>query len=376
MHVSRIHQLCELRKSWEELSRGRPFCSPVWMESWSKRCCASGNPYVVAVFDRGKVVGIAPFHTHKSRIGADRLEFLGNGKACSEYLGILVDPDVIEPAIEHLAQWMMESAVGLHGDVNRWQRLDLESVAPDDFTSNRLCQSLAGRGAQWVEGEAAPCWRVDLRETEAQWLARLHKSIRRKLCSLRDRGIQTGRAVYKIASTQTERLATFEHLVRLHNERRKQLGDEGCFEFPGFQEFLTEVITSPDSAEMVKLSLVELDGMVVAAGLCFESENGLLVYQTGISLQSKTTADRVAANPGWLLNLFHVKYARERRLSYIDYLRGNETYKRHLGAEPTQVKFHMVVPPITAALVRQRIWRWAQTAKGLGKEVMESIPQL
>jgi hypothetical protein len=346
------------------------------MESWAKRFCESGNPYVVAVFDQGRVVGIAPFHTHKSRIGADRLEILGNGKACGEYVGILIDPQVMEPVIEHLSQWMMESAIGLHGDENRWQRLDLESVALDDFASKRLCQNLATRGAQWIEGDAAPCWRIDLRETEAQWLARLHKSVRRKLCFLQNRGIHTGRALYKVASTQAEKAKTFEHLVRMHNERRKRLGDVGCFESPDFSEFLREVISSPESDEMVKLSLVELDAMVVAAGLCFESEDGLFIYQTGISLQPEQTADRVAANPGWLLNLFHIQYARERRLSFVDYLRGNETYKRQLGAVATPVNFHMIVPPTTAALVRQRIWNWAQTAKGFGKEVIEYLPQL
>ncbi|HBJ38250.1 MAG TPA: hypothetical protein DDZ51_26545 [Planctomycetaceae bacterium] len=376
MLVARVHQIDNLRESWKELSQGRPFCSPLWMESWAKQCCGTGSPFIVAVFEKDKVVGIAPFHTHRSRIGADRLEFLGTGKACSEYLGILVDPIVIEPVIEHLSQWMMESAVGVHGDENRWQRLDMESVTTEDLPSNLLCRKLEARGAQWVAGDAAKCWRINLRETQAQWLGRLNRSIRRKLRLLQNRAIQTGRAVYKIASTPTERLTTFQHLVRLHNERRNQLRESGCFEFPGFQEFLNQVNENPESSEVAKLSLVELDGVVVAAGLCFESPKGLFVYQSGITLPSKSKTDFVATNPGWLLNLFHIEYARSRRLQFIDYLRGDEPYKRQLGAVPNRVSFHMVTPPVTAAVVRQRIWALAQSAKALSKEVIDILPQL
>jgi CelD/BcsL family acetyltransferase involved in cellulose biosynthesis len=282
----------------------------------------------------------------------------------------------MEPALEHLSQWMMESAVGHHGDENRWQRLDLESVATDDLASNLLCQKLVALGAQCVSSQSATCWRINLCDTQNEWLSRLNKSIRRKLRLLQTRAIQTGRAIYKVAATQSERATIFKHLVRLHNDRRNQLGELGCFEFPGFFDFLNQIVERPESGDMVKLSLVELDGIVVAAGLCFESENGLMVYQTGISMPSKSNADFVAANPGWLLNLFHIDYARQRGLSYIDYLRGNEKYKRQLGALPVMVNFHMVVPPVAGAVIRQKIWSMAQVAKGFGKEVIQVLPQL
>jgi len=376
MHVSRIHRIIDLREPWKELSQGRPFCSPNWMQSWATKCCSNGSPFVVAVFDRDRVVGIAPLHTHKSRIGAERLEFLGTGKACSEYLGILADPQNLEPVLDHLAGWMMESAGGLHGEENRWQRLDLESVARDDVASTRLCHKLAARGAQWTEGEAAACWRIDLCETQAEWLGRLHKSVRRKLCLLQTKAIASGRAIYKIATTRQERLANFAHLVRLHNARRKQLGEIGCFEFPGFLDFMNEVISDPESGDPVKVSVVELDGVVVAAGLCFESTDSLLVYQSGISLPPKPGSDVAVANPGWLLNFFHIGYARQRRLQFIDFLRGDEKYKRHLGAVPAPVRFHMVVPPFNSAVVRQRIWAAAQAAKCFSKDVIPPLHRL
>jgi len=345
------------------------------MQSWATNCCKNGGPFVVAVFDRDGVVGIAPFHTHKSRIGADRLEFLGTGKACSEYLGILADPQNLEPVLDHLSGWMMDSAGGLHGEENRWQRLDMESVARDDVASRRLCQKLASRGARWTEGEAAACWRIDLCETQAEWLARLNKSVRRKLCLLQTKAIEPGRAIYKIATTRQERLSNFDHLVRLHNVRRNQLGEIGCFECPGFHDFLSEVISNPESSDFVKMSVVELDGVVVAAGLCFESTDSLLVYQSGISLPPKPSSDVATANPGWLLNFFHIGYARQQKLQFIDFLRGDEKYKQHLGAVPAPVSFHMVVPPFNSAVVRQRIWTLAQAVKCFSKEIIQSLPQ-
>lgn len=376
MRVARIHNIEEIRGPWMELSKGQPFCSPVWMAAWAKHCCTNGKPFVLGIFDNDTLVGIAPFHTHRSRIGADRLEFLGTGKACSEYLGILASPEVTECVTDHLSKWMMEAAFGTHGDENRWQRLDLESVSLQDRGSRLLCEKLAGRGAELIEGESAPCWRIELQQSCDEWLAGLNKSIRRKIRLLEKQAIHSGRAIYKIASNQQEKGAFYDYLVRLHTDRRRQLNETGCFEIPGFEQFLAGVIFDADADNLVKLSVVELDGQVVAAGLWLEDSNGLYIYQAGISSTLESSDDLASSNPGWLLNLFHLRYAREKGLAFVDYLRGDERYKKHLGAVPTKLLYNMVVPPVTSAVVRQQVWSLAQAAKGIGKEIIGMTTQI
>jgi CelD/BcsL family acetyltransferase involved in cellulose biosynthesis len=360
---------------WKGLSIGHPFCSPDWMGAWARHFCAYGSLYVLAVFDRDSVVGIAPLHSHKSRIGGHRLAFLGTGKACSEHLKLLVDPLHLEPVTDALAQWLLEAANGVYGDDNCWQRLDLESVGPDDLATLLLCKKLSDSGAEWVTEKSSDCWKIDLTGSKEQWISGLNKSVRRKLRLLESRAVQNGRAVYKIAKTNEERSAMFDKLVCLHTARRHQLKESGCFDHPGFHDFLYQVICSPDANDFVRVSQVEVDGTVVAAGICLENNDGLFVYQSGISLPRESNPDLAAANPGWLLNLFHIDYCWKRNLKFIDYLRGDEKYKTHLGAVPMRVNRYMVVPPNASSLIRQRIWSLTRTAKGIGKEVKQILPR-
>lgn len=373
MRIARVHLIDSLRLPWSRLSNGSPFCSPDWMGAWINTLSRTASPHTLAVFDQDKVVGIAPFCMHRSIMAASRLEFLATGKACSEYLRLLIDPDYLDSATDVMAKWMIEAAYGDHGDENRWQRLDMESVSADDLATALLCQKLSAMGAQCETNQSASCWRINLTVSREQWLSSLNKSIRRKIRLLETRAIQTGRAVYTIAKNEHERLAMFEKLVALHSARRHQINESGCFDFPGFYDFLNHVITCPDADRLVKVSQLELDGEVVAAGLCLESDNGLFVYQAGISLAPDSKNDIAAANPGWLLNWFHIEYGWERGLAFVDYLRGDEKYKSHLGAVPTRLNHYRVIPPIRSALVRQRLFSFAQSARDLGRGAKQCL---
>lgn len=375
MLATRVHRFNDLYEAWQKLSKGRPFCSPLWMGSWAQELSGVANPYVLAVTDCDNVVAIAPFHTHTSRIGAERLEFLGTGKACSEYLGILVDESHLEPATDCLANWMIEAAEGTHGDENCWERLDMESVLPSDVATNLLCKKLADRGATWIRRPAASCWRIDLSIGHDQWVAGMNKSIRRKIRNLVVMAVQSGRAKYRVATTLSQRLDAYENLVRLHTARRKQLNDVGCFETTGFYPFLKQIVSAPQAIDFVHLAQLEIDGNIVAAGLCLKNPDSLLIYQAGISIRDDSDSDLVGTNPGWLLNLYHIEYARRQGLRYIDFLRGDERYKRQLGGNPNSVDFHMVVPPVASAVIRQQIWSFAQATKSLGKDLIAALPQ-
>jgi CelD/BcsL family acetyltransferase involved in cellulose biosynthesis len=270
---------------------------------------------------------------------------------------------------------MMEAAFGAHGDENRWQRLELDAVQADDAATALICNKLSSMGAELVLGESATCWRIDLTVSKDQWLASLNKSVRRKIRQLETQAIHCQRAVYKIATTHQERLATFGHLVSLHTARRHQRNEVGCFDCQGFQAFLYKLITDANAGDLVRLSKLELDGTVVAASLCLEGNEGLYVYQAGILPPAKSCKDIVESNPGWLINLCHVEYGRQRKLSFIDYLRGDEKYKSNLGAVPWPQKRFIVVPPIASAQIRQKIWTLAQAAKDFGREVKHVLPQ-
>jgi CelD/BcsL family acetyltransferase involved in cellulose biosynthesis len=375
MPVMRVEDLRSMRDEWEKLALNRPFCSPDWMIPWSEHFRTARRPFVLAVYHNDQLIAIAPWHIHTSALGTARVGFLGTGKACSEYLGLLVEEGFEESTADQLSDWMVQAAMGEHGPENRWDRLDLEAISHDDQPIDLLSKKLSERGCQPTVQDGPVCWRLAVEETADQWLMRLNKSIRRKLRQLDQQAIKTGRATYRIAETNEEKRLVLERLVKLHNARRAQLGEVGCFATPGFKEFIQGVIFADWRSGAVRLSQLELDSRTIATGLCLETHDGLYVYQCGIEVSGDGKGDLAAANSGWLLNLYHIQYAYQRKLKFVDYLRGDEPYKHQLAAVPIRQQNIMLIPPVARAKVRQQVWTFGQAAKGLGKFIVNQVHQ-
>jgi CelD/BcsL family acetyltransferase involved in cellulose biosynthesis len=82
----------------------------------------------------------------------------------------------------------------------------------------------------------------------------------------------------------------------------------------------------------IRLMFLSVGGRRIAAGIHFETPDGLLFYNAG------TDPDARALSPGVLMVAEYVRWALERGLRRLDFLRGAEPYKYEWGAvdEPIQ----------------------------------------
>jgi CelD/BcsL family acetyltransferase involved in cellulose biosynthesis len=120
----------------------------------------------------------------------------------------------------------------------------------------------------------------------------------------------------------------FEHLVNLHQRRRKSIGELGCFSSERFTAFHRDMIAQFFDLGALCLTRIEIDQRPVAAEYAFTGGDVTYYYQGGFEPEA------ASCSPGWLQLMASIRAAIDRGSRYYDFLRGDEPYKRRWGAVP------------------------------------------
>ena len=96
-------------------------------------------------------------------------------------------------------------------------------------------------------------------------------------------------------------------------------------------EFFHKMAHSLAELGYVRLFFLEVDGARVAATLCFDYGNELSVYNSGYHPEYSHLS------VGLLVKAFCIREAIAWGKERVDFLRGPETYKYHLGAQDQPV---------------------------------------
>lgn len=364
MQVQRISssdELVALRHHWNDLAGHVPFRQWEWMHSWWTAYSAGRDLYVLVARDEDRqVVGIAPLYREHNLTSGRVLQLLGNGKACSEYQSLLVRPHEIDRVSLAFARWLAAaSAMKEHG----WDQCDLESVAEGDLAVLALSRQLTKFEVLTTVRPDPPCWCLDLPLRWNELLAGVKKSVRRKLRTLERRYIESGRAVCRVAETETEIACDFDHLVDLHERRWYQVGRLGCFSHFGFERFLYDAVQEFSRTGQARFHRLELDGNVVAVSFALIRGDRHFIYQCGIEPR------KMEHQPGWLLNMMTLKQLIDAGVRQCDFLRGDERYKRELGARPKpQVQVRLGAPH-TRGRLHHQLWMTQDTLRNWGQQV-------
>ncbi len=359
--ISTVDELVTLRKSWNDLAGKIPFRQWEWMHSWWTAYSAGRDLFVLVAEDADRqVMGIAPFFREHNLTGGRVLQLLGNGKACSEYQSLLVRPHEMDRVGLAFARWMATaSAMKEHG----WDECDLEAVAEGDSAVEALARELAEFEVVTTVRDDESCWCLDLPLRWSELLANLKKPIRRKLRTLEKRYIESGRAVCNVAQTETEIAYDFDYLVDLHERRWNHVGRTGCFSHFGFERFLCEAVQEFGHSGQANFTRLEIDGDVAAISFALTSGDRHFVYQCGIEPR------KLEHQPGWLLNMMMLKRLIQAGVRQCDFLRGNERYKRELGARPKPQSHVRLAAPHTRGRIHHQIWITQDTLRNWGHQV-------
>lgn len=361
LEVTLIHgeaQLATLANDWNALATEIPFLRSEWLATWWRHFRSVDDElFMPAVYDRGRLVGLAPWYLSRDRWQGRVVRFLGTGKVCSEYLTVLTGGDNRE-VVARLAAWLTSEAA------EKWDMLDFDGVPQCDALLAALVDSLSAEGCRVFRRRREQIWRLTLPGSWDELVSRLSKKRRAKFRWQEREFFDSGRATLETAVDATGIARGLDVLHRLHQARRDSLGESGCFAVPQFNAFLADAAAQFQRLGQLRLQWIEVDRQPAAVEFDLLGDDALFYYQTGID------PGRAEISPGWLLQAASLKRAIAEGRRSFDFLRGDEAYKSTWGARPAPLVQYRVASRRPLARLRHGLWlaalegrnRW-QTSK-------------
>lgn len=310
-------ELDELRDEWRVLlnsgAAGRVFQHPAWQELWLEEFGESGEPFVLAVRDDGTLCGVAPlFKSGKT------FSFIGDPSIC-DYMDFILAPGHEEKVLSVLLYSLYEE---------EWSEVDLRGLKAGSPTLEHL-PALAGnlRFRVQVEKEAV-CPQLDLPPTWEEYLAQLGKThrheLRRKLRRLYGTVSDLRPLVLEEPAEVAEGMDDFLRLLRMKS-------DKAQFMTPQMERFFRRAATALAEEGLVGVYVLEMEGRRVAAALCFQDAERLLLYNSGYDPAFSYLS------VGLISKALLLQNAIDAGRSHLDFLRGAEPYKYDLGGKDIEV---------------------------------------
>jgi len=300
-----------LRELW-----GRPGCSldwsclftlPAWLEAWSSTLGRAADPYLKAVRDGDGAFGVAPL----ARDGGTAT-FLGDPEVC-DYQDLVLSPGREAEAVSAL--WDAWAADGI-------RELVLTRVRPGSHVLRHLAPHARGAGAAVEVEPVAAGVELLLPASWDEYLSRLDKKqrheVRRKLRRLDRAGEVRFHAVRGVPELE----AVCDGFFAVFRGNRE---DKAAFLDPNTEAYFRALMRAAAREGLLNLGVLEVDGRIAAATLCFDHCNRTYLYNNGYY---REFAD---LSVGLVGKLFSLRDSIERGVAVYDFLAGDERYKFQLG---------------------------------------------
>ena len=295
---------------WRRDPRATPFQSPAWQEAWWAHLGGGERFDVEARGADGRLVAAMPTVVWHDA-GVRRLVPVAAGH--SDYSDALVDPAAGPDGVAGLWDALLATA-------DRWDELLLPDLRAD---SPLLGPVPGGWRAVDEPGEVCP---VMVLPPAPPLLAGLSKSKRRKVVHDRHRAAAVGAVEEAIVGAEGVD-ETLDALFALHAARWAAAGEPGVLADPRVQAFHRAAAPALATAGLLRLSVVRLDGRIVAVLLGFVDGRSGYSYINGVD-QSVP-----GQSFGTLAFACVIEDALTGGAGEFHFLRGEEPYKYAWGAE-------------------------------------------
>jgi CelD/BcsL family acetyltransferase involved in cellulose biosynthesis len=322
---------------------GQPLMSPAWTLGWWRhRRPVSAALRAVAVQDRGRLVGFAPFFVQdrQARRGVYRLVgarsfFRMEPLAARNY------EHVVAQAVANAL-----AAVEPIPRVIRFEGIDAASIWP-----HLLGEAWPGGVRPHLDTDraatqSAPTLRIGERNLD-DWLDEKSRNFRSQMGKRRRRAARSGAAI-GLATTQQELDDGLDALFRLHHRRWARRGGSGALD-DTTEQLLREVTAQECRSERHRLFTLGVDGQLIACYLCAAAGGQVRPVQMGFD------PARAALSPGNLVVLAAIEDAFARGDRRFDFGPGAEPYKLRFADGDEPLAWTTVFPQGRRAGVRLRL---------------------
>jgi len=295
-------QLAPWAAQWDELVGLSPLPSPFLRSWWLTGTGGRRRRFLLVVRDDELLGGLAL--DEGRRLGLPCLRMMGSGPLCPDHLDLLARPGHEDAVVGAVRAWLGRPGSRL---------LDLEGIRP----GSRLLGALPGRVRREPSG-VAPWARLSI--TGDAYLAARPPGFRRNLRKATARLVAAG-AAHRISRGQSA-VRSLETLRRLHAAQW-----EGRSRFlPSFDRFVAACRLAAETDE-VAVHELHVGETVIAIMVSFEVMGRVSLYQ------SARLNDVRWRDAGAVLLAGSISDACDRGFSEVDFLRGDEPYKRNFAPE-------------------------------------------
>jgi len=312
-----------LVRQWEELlSNSRwqnPFLTPTWNEIWLKHFGKSLPAKLLLFRDQGQtLVALGVFSNSTDERGRKGLTLLGSNEVC-DYRDLVVVSGREEEAFCALVRFFADGS---------WDFLELKGVSEFSPTMQFLPSLMESSGFRVVlEVEETsvflklpPTWDEFLEKLEAKDRHELRRKLRRLE---REANFEIWRV--EDASSLFRGMEVF---FELHRKSRR---DKAQFMTPQMQAYFQEISLRFQEKSWLNLSFLKIAGKEVAAFFSFDFAGIEYVYNSGYDPQF------ARFSPGIVLAAEGIRRAIAEQRVGVDFLRGKESYKYHLGGKEEKI---------------------------------------
>jgi CelD/BcsL family acetyltransferase involved in cellulose biosynthesis len=302
--------LAKLAPEWWQLWRrsptATPFQSPAWLIAWWN-AFSPGELSTAVVRIGARLVGLAPFYV-ENKGGNHRM--LPVGVSISDYLDVLVEPDVQEPAL---------AAISKAYEALPWAEWELCELPPGAaalaMPVSDACDS----------SESATVACPVLRRSESTLEDAVPRNLRRKLRMTRNR-VERHQGAAVLSTDDRSIDWWIAQLWRLHSARWTSRGEAGLLDDPRLRPFHSEVVRELAPTGLVRLHALTLGDAVAGVYYGFHHAGRAYAYLGGFDPAFSYYS------PGTFLLAHTLREADAEGASEFHFLRGAEAYKYAWGA--------------------------------------------
>jgi CelD/BcsL family acetyltransferase involved in cellulose biosynthesis len=290
-----------------------PFMLPPWLAAWWPSFPGGQTPYLLSIHDAGQLVGLAPL----MRRGPEA-RLIGNTDVC-DHLDFVVAPQSSQTFYRRLLDHLAADGI---------RRLILPSVRADASAMTALLPVARKWGARVYCERQDQLFAMELPGSWEAYLGGLsgkeRHEIRRKLRRLHE----AGRINLRCVRTAGELPPAMDTFMRLFRANRAVKADFMSGAMPSFFRRLAEQMAA---ADMLRLYILDLDEVTIAAVLCFDYQSTVYLYNNGYDATYR------GLSPGLLSKVLTIRESIRDGRQIYDFLKGSEKYKQRLGGRPVDL---------------------------------------
>lgn len=280
-----------------------------WITSWWQIFGAGRSLRIIAVFDRHRLVGLAPLMEERGEPGTTLLRFIGDGN--SDYCDFLL----AEPRLPVLRQIV----AALAEQRGRWRTLRLNNIPQRSFTAQNIRPLCAEVHLMPLIRQRIDCPTLVFDPSPARAESVLRKSsLRRPSNYFRAHG----KVEFTELTSVDQALSLLPVFFEQHQQRWRGTGSPSLFTDPRVRDFYRVLLERLLPTGWLVFSVVTFDDRPLAFHFGFDYDRRYYWYKPSFDIGHRQHS------PGNLLLRFLLQRALERNCREFDFTIGNEEFKR------------------------------------------------